>query len=295
MPSTGTLNVSIFDASRQPWQGPEVHVKLTDPFTTSVKTIVDTTVPAGTHNVFISDIPTDAGQTYMLLVDADGHRDHAVFPVKPLPMAVTPDNIMLIRNDPVPDFNNFGYNQRQLTSPQFHSALSTNVPEGAFFDLSNSDPEFGLARMATLLNIEAKLRATALKQDQKAVDFIQRFDDVSSLEPDRLKVGVKPEMPANVKGLKTFNELPAELNELNHKGFPVSFKQKVVFCSLQLSFAPKPENELLRADIDIDLLTDIGHFGEVIKNKITKTKTDPFTIYTELFDQNILPLYTLKV
>jgi len=293
MPSTGTLNVSIFDASRQPWQGPEIHLELTDPFTTSVKTIVNTTVPAGTHNVFISDIPTDAGQTYMLLVDADEHRDHAVFPVKPAPKAVTPVNIMLIPNDPVPDFSGFSYNELQLKSPVFHHALSTNVPEGAFFDLADSDPEFGLARMVTLLNIEAKLRATALKQGQ-AADYIQLFKDVGALEPDRLKVGVKPEMPANVKGLKTFNELPPELNELNHKGFPVSFKQKVVFCSLQLSFAKAAEGGLLAADIDIDLLTDIGHFGEVIQNKITKTKTDPFAIYVELFDQNILPLYALK-
>jgi len=63
---------------------------------------------------------------------------------------------------------------------------------------------------------------------------------------------------------------------------------------LQLSFAKKSENGLLAADIDIDLLTDIGHFGEVIKNKITKMKTDPFTVYGLLFDQGIRPLYTLK-
>ena len=56
----------------------------------------------------------------------------------------------------------------------------------------------------------------------------------------------------------------------------------------------KSQAGLLSADIDIDLLTDIGHFGEVIKNKITKLKTDPFTVYTLLFDQGIRPLYTLK-
>jgi hypothetical protein len=68
-----------------------------------------------------------------------------------------------------------------------------------------------------------------------------------------------------------------------------------MFCSLQLSFAKKAENDLLAADIDIDLLTDIGHFGEVIRNKITKMKTDPFSVYVLLFDQGIRPLYTLKV
>jgi hypothetical protein len=75
----------------------------------------------------------------------------------------------------------------------------------------------------------------------------------------------------------------------------VSFKEKVAFCSLQLSFAKKAVNGQLAADIDIDLLTDIGHFGEIIKNKITKTKTDPYNIYVLLFDQGIRPLYTLKV
>jgi len=54
-------------------------------------------------------------------------------------------------------------------------------------------------------------------------------------------------------------------------------------------------NKVLAADIDIDLLTDIGHFGEVIRNKITKLKTDPFTVYALLFDQGIRSLYTLKV
>jgi hypothetical protein len=79
-----------------------------------------------------------------------------------------------------------------------------------------------------------------------------------------------------ITGLKSFNKLNEDL-------------------SWQLSFAKKGENSQLASDIDIDLLTDIGHFGEVIKNKITKMKTDPFTIYVLLFDQGVRPLYTLKV
>jgi hypothetical protein len=41
-------------------------------------------------------------------------------------------------------------------------------------------------------------------------------------------------------------------------------------------------------------LTDIGHFGEVIRNKVTQMKTDPYTVYALLFDQGINPLYTLE-
>lgn len=295
MASTGTLNVSIFDASRQLWHGPEVQLVLTDPFTgSSNKKIVDRTLKKGTHTVTIEGIPNDAGQRYILFADAEKHRSHSVFPVKPVPNAVTTLNIMLIPNDPVPNFADFSYNELQMRSPQFHNALSENVPESDFLGLAKTDEKFGQIRMATLLNIEAKLRATALKQGS-AVESIRRIKNLDSCERDRIKVDVAPDMPGNVKGLKTFSSLSEDLNEMNHKGFPVSFKEKVAFCSLQLSFAKKAEQGLLAADIDIDLLTDIGHFGEVIKNKILKTKTDPFNIYVLLFDQGIRPLYTLKV
>ena len=56
----------------------------------------------------------------------------------------------------------------------------------------------------------------------------------------------------------------------------MSFKEK---GSLQLaaSFAKKDENGQLASDIDIDLLTDIGHFGEVSRTR-SHNETDPFSI-----------------
>lgn len=294
-PTTGSIKVSIFDASRQLWRGPEVRVTLTDPFTSSSnKKLVDHTAKKGVDTIVLEGVPADAGQRYILFADADKHRDHSVFPVKPRPGQEVPLNIMLIPNNPVPDFSKFNYNELKMRSPQFHDALSANIPEADFLGLAKSDPKFGAIRMATLLNIEAKLRATRLKEGN-AVDFIRNIANLDACERDRLKASVGDKMPANVRGLKTFSELNEDLNELNHKGFPVSFKEKVAFCSLQLSFAKKGENGQLNSDIDIDLLTDIGHFGEVIRNKITRMKTDPFTIYVMLFDQGIRPLYTLKV
>ena len=295
MAGTGTINVSVFNAARQPWAGPEVRLVLTDPFTNSSnKKLVDKTMKKGTNRIVLEGVPADAGQRYILFLDADKHRSHSVFPVKPVPDAATPVNIMLVPNDPVPNFNTFNYHELQLRSPQFHSALSQSIAEGDFLGLPKSDDKFGNVRMAAILNIEAKLRSTALKKGM-AVDYVRLIKDLDCCERDRIKVEVAADMPAQVRGLKTFNELNEDLNELNHKGFPVSFKEKVAFCSLQLSFAKKAQNGLLSADIDIDLLTDIGHFGEVIKNKITKMKTDSFTVYNLLFDQGIRPLYTLKV
>lgn len=294
MTGTGNINVSVFNAARQPWTGPEVRLVLTDPFTNSSnKKLVDKTMKKGTNKIVLEGVPADAGQRYILFLDASGHRSHSVFPIKPEPDAATPVNLMLIPNDPVPNFSSFSYGELQLRSPQFHQALSEGVTESDFLGLPKSDSKFGLARLSTVLNIEAKLRATQLKQG-KAVDYVRLIKNLDCCERDRIKAEVASDMPAQVRGLKTFGELSEDLNEMNHKGFPVSFKEKVAFCSLQLSFAKKAQSGLLSSDIDIDLLTDIGHFGEVIKNKITKMKTDPFTVYVLLFDQGIRPLYTLK-
>jgi hypothetical protein len=293
--TTSSIKLSIYDGGRQLWRGPEVRVTLTDPFTgSSNKKLADKTMKKGINTILLEGVPADAGQRYNLFVDAAKHRSHSVFPVKPKVNEEVPLNVMVIPNDPVPDFSKFSYNELKLRSPQFHNALSSNISEGDLLGLVKTDPKFGAVRIAALLNIEAKLRATPLKQGN-AADYIQSIDNLDCCERDRVKAQVADNMPANVRGLKTFGELNEDLNEMNHKGFPVSFKEKVTFCSLQLSFAKKAANGRIAADIDIDLLTDIGHFGEVIRNKVMKIKTDPFTVYALLFDQNIRPLYTLKV
>ena len=294
MAGAGTINVSVFNAARQPWAGPEVRLVLTDPFADSGrKGLVDKTLKKGTNRVALEGVPADAGLRYILFLDAAGHRGHSVFPLKPAPGGATPVNVMLVPNDPVPNFASFSYQELQLRSPQFHGALSGGVSEGDFLGLPKSDGKFGLARMAAILNVEAKLRATALRQG-KAVDYVRAIKGLDCCERDRVKAEVAADMPAQVRGLKTFVELNEDLNEMNHRGFPVSFKEKVAFASLQLSFARRAQDGLLSADIDIDLLTDIGHFGEVVRNKVTRLKTDPFTVYALLFDQGIRPLYTLK-
>ena len=202
--------------------------------------------------------------------------------------------MMLVRNHPEPDFSGFTYKKLRTASREFHQALSQNITEETFVGLGDADAKFGRARIASLLNIEAKLRATTLKLG-KAATYVKLIEKVECCERDRVKAFVDPRMPDHVAAHDDFTELNEDLNEMNHKGFPVSFKEKVPFGSLQLSFAKKPGESGLDADIDIDLFTDIGHFGEVIKNKITKMKTDPFTVYVLLFDQGVRPLYTLKV
>jgi hypothetical protein len=88
------------------------------------------------NTISLPEVPADAGQRYILFVDADKHRSHSVFPVKPRPGEEVPINIMLIPNNPVPDFSKFSYDELKVRSPQFHQALSTNVPETEFFNLA---------------------------------------------------------------------------------------------------------------------------------------------------------------
>src|SRR6266849_473600 len=211
MASTGTLKVSVFDASRQPWSGPQVRLVLTDPFTSSSnKKLVDKTMKKGINTIVLEGVPTDAGQRYILFLDADKHRSHSVFPVKPAPDTETPLNVMLIPKNPIPNFAAFTYKELKLRSPQFHSALSQNISESDFLGLAKADAKFGQIRMCASLNIEAKLRATALKEG-KAVEFVRAIKNLDSFERDRIKVDVAENMPNNVRGLKTFTELNEDL------------------------------------------------------------------------------------
>lgn len=295
MAATGKINVGLFDGAGSKWGGPAATVVLRDPFSSSDNKIIKKVeVPKGKNTVSITEVAADAGQRYIIFADADGHRSHAVFPVKPKPNVVTSVRMMLVRNDPEPDFSKFTYKKLLAQSPEFHQALSQNIAESDFLGLVKSDPKFGRVRIASLLNIEAKLRAQSLRLGAGG-SYVKLIEKIECCERDRVKAFVKPEMPAHVAELDNFSELDEDLNELNHAGFPVSFKEKVPFGSLQLSFAAVAGPDGLASDIDIDLFTDIGHFGEVIKNKITKSKTDPFSVYVQLFDQNIRPLYTLKV
>lgn len=295
MTTTAKINVGLFDGAGNKWNGPAATVILRDPFSSSDnKMMRKVEVPRGKNMVGISEVAADAGQRYIIFVDADGHRSHAVFPVKPRPKTVTSVRMMLIRNDPEPDFSKFNFKKLHTQSPEFHDALSKNITESDLLGLAKSDAKFGRVRIAALLNIEAKLRAQSLKLGSGS-SYVKLIEKIECCERDRIKVLVKPQMPAHVAELDNFGELNEDLNELNHAGFPVSFKEKTPFGSLQLSFAKDAVQNSLAADIDIDLFTDIGHFGEVVKNKITKTKTDPFSIYVQLFDQNVRPLYALKV
>lgn len=294
MANTGDISVTIYRADRQLWDGASVNLRLMDPFSDTEKILVDHDTKSGTPSVLLKGAPADKGQNYVIFATTNGHRDAGIFPVKPIAGGVQHAAVMLVPDNPVPDFSGFSYAQLNERSPRFKEALEAG---GITQDmLLNLTPD-GDKRIAGTLNVEAKLRNTMLA-GKRAVEFIKTIDGVSGLNQDRIVGKVDATMPDRVRNeinaSRTFLELFEWENEIFHEGYPVSFKQRVPFGSLQLSFAKEASGDLLAADIDIDLFTDVGHFGEVVRNHFTKQKTDPFTVYVQLFDQRIFPIYLLK-
>lgn len=292
MATSGKIVVTIFQGDRELWTDGRVRLRVLDPFSNTEKKLAEVDTNAGISSVILDGVPTDRGQNYSLIATKKGFRDAAVYPVKPLPGAVIGTSLMMVRKNPQPDFSSVSFERVAEFSPNFVQALTDGqVTEAAFLALP---PE----RIAGALNIEAKLRNTLL-DGTPGIELIRQIESAEGIQQDRIRAKVDQTMPkrvrAEIEQSGSFSEVPAFANEVSHKGFPISFKQKVPFGSLQLSFARNPDNDgLLRADIDIDLFTDIGHFGEVLRNIITQKETDPYTVYVQLFDQGIFPIYVLQ-
>ena len=301
MPDKGDIQVSIFAGDGQLWRGGPVTVKLVDPFAQDRKILVNKRSKSGVNTVVLEGAQADSGQNYAVLATAGGHRDAGIYPVTPKPGEQVAAKIMLVRQNPDLNLSRFSFDALRADSPRFHQALlAAGITEQEFTSLP---PE----RIAGSLNIEAKLRSTTLA-GTRTDTLLARIGSpdpeiagTGALRQDRVFAFANPAMPDLVRqemqqsDPQSFRELLPFENEVFHKGYPLSFKQRVPFGSLQLSFAAQPgDNNLLAADIDIDLMTDVGHFGEVIQNTLLKQKTDPFTVYRLLFDQGIIPLYTLK-
>jgi len=290
VPITGDINVTIYKGDRTLWQNGRVHFLLVDPFANDRQIVVDFRSSAKASSNMLEKAPADMGQRFSLLASATKRRDVGLYPIQPVPSDVRHTAIMLIEDEPTPDFSGATFANIGSHSPAFAQALlDGGVGEAMFVALPDE-------RKAGTLNIEAKLRATTLL-GIPAVEWIRRVDGADGLKQDRILCHMDPTVVNRVAeeaaANDTFIRVPDWANELFHEGFPVSYKQRVPFGSLQFSFGTV-EDGLIAADVDIDLFTDIGHFGEVVQNLVTGIKTDPYTVYVQLFDQRVFPLYVMQ-
>jgi hypothetical protein len=290
VPLTGDINVTIYGGDRQLWRRGRVHLVMLDPFADDRKVVVDHFTSAKATSVMLTGAPADAGQRYALVASAKGRREVGVYPVQPIPSGVRHTAVMLVEDEPAPDFSTATYANIAAHSPSFAQAL---------VDGGVAEPDFlGLPkiRRAAALNIEAKLRATPLL-GVPAVELIRRIDGTDGIQQDRIlcemDAAIVERVAAEASANDSFFRVPDWANEVFHRGFPTSYKQRVPFGSLQFSFGAVTGGRVA-ADIDIDLFTDIGHLGEVVRNHLTSAPTDPYTVYVQLFDQRVFPLYVMN-
>ena len=85
MATTGDINVTIYRADRELWNGGKGNLRLMDPFSDTEKVLVDHETKKGNASVLLKGAPADKGQNYIIFATTKGHRDAGIFPVKPIP------------------------------------------------------------------------------------------------------------------------------------------------------------------------------------------------------------------
>jgi hypothetical protein len=131
----------------------------------------------------------------------------------------------------------------------------------------------GPLRKACLLNIFAK---TKHGSTGRCFRFLQ---SLAVLRQDRCFCNVDPAMPEFLRKSDFFKSAPQTLHK-PLKDFVIedSFKSTDAHANLQVTFMRHQSNGTLAADIDIDEATGIEHGFEVIRNTLTRGRTNPYLI-----------------
>ena len=133
---------------------------------------------------------------------------------------------------------------------------------------------------------------TLAGSDGQAVTAISLVYSIYVSQQDRIFANISPKLKELVSSDSRFTSVPG------HVGFPDSFKDTThVMGGLQLSFS----RDGYRADIDTDIYNIAvrgsaseratgrrGHILEVLRNKVTGRKTDPYRIWQILRDRGLL-------
>ena len=157
--------------------------------------------------------------------------------------------------------------------------------------------------MTRPLCIEAKLRETRVGD----APLINAVTGLRYVAVDRLFLMMKPDAKKAIRGDGDFKSAPGHKRPkdigLVIPHHPDSWKHKIFPAgNVQLSFAEKPErwpkgttSRALSVDADIDLEQGVKHVFEWLQNNVFDPghKTDQTVVYSLLYNQGILPYYTL--
>jgi hypothetical protein len=289
----------LYGSDRNIWAGGAVQLDITDLFAAGgPRRLHHGDLQHATVDLNL-DLPFDAGQVYGLLFSVPQHRPawHLLRREDFLRGGVEYDEVilrlMLIPDAPgTGDLSNGHARLERLGSPFVRA--DGGVDDASFQALA--DP----AKMV-LMNVEAKCRETAI-DSKSLLSFVRAVEGVAV---DRvflaLDATLKPLLSrskdfAAAKGhgaSRAFPTLPTHPDSWKHTQFAAG--------NLQLSFSanatPYPMDGMLvhSVDVDVDLGRGLAHAREWLENNVFRPghKTNQMLVYGLLYEQNILPPYTL--
>ena len=290
--STKRLDVLVHGGDRQLFGGSGLKCSVIDIFKRQRRLVDGQPVtPLFKLNL---ELPFDGPQSYALLVEADGHRpgwhliSHEDFVRLDGDRPVERDDallrVLLVPEESQPADLAGAYARLVKRSSPF---LFPSEAEARA--LLTGNPAAAMA----YFNIEAKLRDTDI-DGRPLLSFVAGIEEV---KVDRVILLMRSTAKTLVAASPQFSRQPGHpplhTQSWKHRPFPAG--------NIQLSFS---ENLIERpgvvdchsVDVDIDLAKGVGHAFEWLRNNVFERghKTDQTSVFALLFDQNILPEYTLE-
>lgn len=157
-----------------------------------------------------------------------------------------------------------------ITAPSFGE-----LAEGARRMAGSQQHYDGLSHMekACLLNIAAKARHAT------AAGCLRHVGRALKVEQDRCFCEVSASMPGFLQRSEMFKTVDSSLHKpLEGYTRQESFKSRDAHANLQVTLMRKGATDEWAADIDIDEASGIEHGFEVIRNRVTHGKTNPYQV-----------------
>ena len=284
------LDVMVHGGDRQLFTGPGLRCSVVDIFNRQKRLVDGRKVPA----LFSLDLdlPFDGPQVYGLLLEAPGQRpgwhliSHEDFLRSDGDRPVEQDQAILrvlltpTRSAPV----DLAGGHARLVGRGSPFAGPAGLDATAFAALPPA------AAMA-FLNIEAKLRATSV-DGRPLLSFVAGIERPAV---DRVFVLMRNTAKALVDASPQFagapGHKPLHLDSWKHR----LFEHGNVQLSFTRDVVAAPVAGCHSVDVDIDLEQGVGHAFEWLRNNVFDPghKTDQASVFALLFDQHILPEYTL--
>ncbi len=154
-----------------------------------------------------------------------------------------------------------------------------------------------LAR-ATLLNLHAKMQRQTLSGGKSVFSFVQRIarsEGVVRAQADRVFFRSRAALLERTHSNPAFRSVSGALHKSFSEGFELvgSYKTRDAMGNLQLTFARNGKGEI-EVDADLDDNQGIKHAFDVLRHRLTGSKTHPFNIHQVLVRfQEIDPGYDL--